>query len=133
MTDNDVRPLQHRPTVPRAPDVLPGLPMVRCQADSALGHLGDRGDGLPRPQKGGPGRLDGSRALGDTVALIGAWSASFGPCAVRAPDRDETPLSPDEEAIAMKVFLTRSVYEITHPSNDHHSPQRRVDPVDFFA
>jgi len=104
MTDNDVRPLQHRPAVPRAPDVLPSLPLVRCQADSALGHLGDRGDGLPRPQKGGPGRLDGSRALGDTVALIGAWSASFGPCAVRAPDPGETPLSQVEALIAIQYF-----------------------------
>ena len=104
MTKNDVRPLQHCPAPSRAPDVLPGLPLVRCQADSALGHLGDRGDFLPRPQEGSPVRLDGSRALRDTVALVGAWSASFGPSAFRAPDIGETPLSPSEAAIAMRDF-----------------------------
>jgi len=104
MTKNDVRPLQHCPPASRAPDVLPGLPLVRRQADSALGHLGDRGDGLPRPQKGSPGGLDGSRALRDTLALVGAWSASFGTCAFRAPDIGETPLSPEVAAIAMRDF-----------------------------
>ena len=104
MTKNDVRPLQHCPAPSRAPDVLPGLPLVRRQVDSALGHLGDRGEGLPRPQKGSPGPLDGSRALRDTVALVGAWSASFGPCAVRAPDIGETPLSQAEALIAIQYF-----------------------------
>ena len=104
MTNNDVRPLQHCPAAPKAPDVLPGLPLVRRQVDSALGHLGDRGDGLPRPQEGCPGRLDGSRARGATVALFGAWRASFGPCAVRAPDPGETPLSQVEALIAIQYF-----------------------------
>lgn len=104
MTANDVRALQHCQAVPGASVVLPILPLVRRKVDSALGHLGDRTNRLPRSKASRAGRLDGAWAFGDTVARIGAWSACLGPCAVRAADIDETPLSPEEALIAMRDF-----------------------------
>lgn len=104
MTKNDVRPLQHCPAPSRAPDVLPVLPLVRCQADSALGYIGNRGDGLSRPKEGGPDRLDGLWALGGPASLVGQRHTRLGPRTVRAPESGETPLSPSEAAIAMRDF-----------------------------
>lgn len=91
--------LPNRQELPGIPDVRPGVPLLRRQADSIPGSLTDRTNRMHAAQARDAGSLDVARArrAGDSQAGEGAtgyWPGySYG---VRAPAIDETPLSYEE-------------------------------------